>query len=230
MAAKRWRVRARDFAAEQPTVLTRNPLPKCTAAPVAGGSAATWPQRRGGLRGFGEPLPLRARQPRLRVPRGALCKSAGSARRWNRRRRRPLRPRATGTATLVHRTRWGAAKGVRGTPSIHSPETTGRVSGCFLDTRPPPFLSDLARQWAQIAPASSDKEKQHRALVLWEAQFGDFANGAQTSSTSSSPRPSRSGASARAWCCCFPTATRARGPTTRARASSGTCRCAPRTT
>ena len=50
------------------------------------------------------------------------------------------------------------------------------------------------------------------------------------SSTSSSRRPSRSGASARASCSCSPTATRVRGPTTRAPASSGTCSSAPRTT
>ena len=50
------------------------------------------------------------------------------------------------------------------------------------------------------------------------------------SSTSSSPRASRSGASAPPSCCCCPTATRARGPTTPPRASSGSSRCAPRTT
>ena len=42
--------------------------------------------------------------------------------------------------------------------------------------------------------------------------------------------PSRSGASAPASCCCCRTATRARDPTTRRRASSATCSCAPRTT
>ena len=68
------------------------------------------------------------------------------------------------------------------------------------------------------------------ALVLWEAQFGDFANGARRSWTSSSPRPSRSGASARRSPSCCRTATRARARTTRPPASSGTSSSAPRTT
>ena len=50
------------------------------------------------------------------------------------------------------------------------------------------------------------------------------------SSTSSSRAPSRSGASARASSCCCRTATRARGPTTRPRASSATCSSPPKTT
>ena len=64
------------------------------------------------------------------------------------------------------------------------------------------------------------------ALVLWEAQFGDFL--ARPSSTSSSAAPSRSGASAARSSCSCRTATRAR--TTARRGSSATCSCVPRTT
>jgi len=88
------------------------------------------------------------------------------------------------------------------------------------------MLSEFAVLGYEWGYASADP----RILVMWEAQFGDFVNGAQPMLDQILAAAESKWRYMNGIVMLLPTATKAKAPSTATRTSSGSCRCAPRTT
>ncbi len=125
-----------------------------------------------------------------------------------------------GTFASRHAVFFDQSNGQEWLPLVNLAEEQGRFY----------VYDSLLSEYAAMAFEYGYSVEREEALVLWEAQYGDFADGAQAVIDTYLSRASRSGSSTRASCSCSRTATRARAPITRRPASSATCSSARRTT
>ena len=126
-----------------------------------------------------------------------------------------------GTFSQRHLVLHDVKTGARYAPLQHLP---GALAPFELHNSPLSEFAALGFEYGYSAQAPE-------ALVLWEAQFGDFANGAQiVLDQFVASGLLQVGRSARGSSCCCRTASRARGPSTRARGSSGSSSWRARTT
>ena len=106
------------------------------------------------------------------------------------------------------RLRDGSGAHAAGPPGDGRAPSSGSTTRCCRSTRP--WASSTATRWSTRTPWSSGRPSSATSSTA-----------PRSSSTSTWWRPRTSGARPRGWCCCCPTATRARGPSTRRGASNG---------
>ena len=127
----------------------------------------------------------------------------------------------------------GGARSPTATPcwSTTRPRPSGRRSPTSTPTRPSSgSTTRCCRSTPRSASSTATRSPTRTRSWCGRRSSATSSTAPRSSSTSTSSPPRTSGARPRASCCCCPTATRARAPSTRRPASSGSSRCAPRTT
>ena len=128
----------------------------------------------------------------------------------------------------------GGARSASATPVLVDYDDRRRVRAARRPRRRPGASSGSTTRCCRSTPrsASSTATRSCTRTRSWSGRRSSATSSTapRSSSTSSSSPPRTSGARRRASCCCSRTATRARAPSTRRPASSGSSRCAPRTT
>ncbi len=165
-----------------------------------------------------------ARDPRARCPaRAASTGASGSC------------SRSARCSSRAPRCGWpvrtaGAAPSSSGTPccTTGSPAPSGRRCCTCPPTRPSSGpTTPRCRSTRRWASSTATRSSAPTPWCCGRRSSATSRTARRRSSTSSSPPRSRSGGSARRWSCCCRTGSRARGPTTPRRASSGSCSWLP---